>query len=536
MQSVLQMMPFNLSLLLLNAENTRNMAQIKVLDIFAGGSKQFHPEGLFSVEIFGKAGDERRNRLFAFIDLKTDVFHPVIYKALLDLKELYGNIMAGTAYAVFNPDTQDFDAATMANGQTGFDFFMKHFPQLKFEERKSTSREFLIQLVNKYRQTAMLNRLIVMPAGLRDYVIQPNGKPEEDEINSLYRKILSISNLIGSHAKTELTHLDSSRYSLQKAIHELYVYITNLLEGKGKLIQGWWTSRNVFHSTRNVITSNVPKSEVLNDPLTVTVNHTVVGLYQTMMAMFPIAVNLVREIVTTAFPGPNTPASLVDKKTLQRTSVALDPSQYDAWMTQEGIEAQFGRFEAEPLRDEVIEINGHWLAMVYNDGQVVRIVYDKDELPEDRDPQYLKPITYAELFYLAIHEKAKKTPAMLTRYPVTGLGSIYPGYLYLKTTTRAQCLKVLDYNWQETGAIANEFPIRGVSYINSMSPSVAHIQKLGADYDGDMCSLIPLFTDESLTEIEQLLNSANYYVGVNGRMNYSVENDISALVFAELSH
>jgi hypothetical protein len=536
MQSVLQELPFNITLLVLNAENTRSLQPIRVLDIFDSASnKNFHPQGLFSTEIFGKVGDERRNRVFAYIDLKAEIFHPVIYKALIDLRGLYGEILAGTTYAVFNEETKDFDPATLENGETGFEFFMKHFQDLQFEERKSTSREFLIRLVNENRNKAVMNKIIVMPAGLRDYIVQPNGKPEEDEINGIYRKILSVSNLIGNHHHTSKKHLDGSRYSLQRAVYELYSYIINLLEGKGKLIQGWWASRNVSHSSRNVITSTVPHSEILDDPLTISVNHTVVGLYQTMMSIFPLAVNLVRNIITDIFTGPNTPARLVDKKTLMSELVNVDLMHYDTWMTQEGIETQFGRFESEPLRDEVIEIEGHYLALVYNDGKHVRIVHGLQDFPDGYDTKFLTPITYAELYYLAIQEAVKTLPVTVTRYPITGMGSIYPSYIYLKTTTRSQCLEVLDVNWEKTGHYASEFPIKGVSYVNSMSPSASHLGAAGADFDGDTFSFIPLFTEESKEEVTELLNSARYYVGIDGKMVYSVETDISALVFAELT-
>jgi hypothetical protein len=45
---------------------------------------------------------------------------------------------------------------------------------------------------------------------------------------------------------------------------------------------------------------------------------------------------------------------------------------------------------------------------------------------------------------------------------------------------------------------------------------------------------IPVFTDEATKEIEDMLNSAKYYVGVDGRMFFGVGDDISSLVVAHL--
>lgn len=481
MQNMLGMLPFNISLLILTPENTRGLRPVKVLDIFEGGGKNFHPDGLFSIETFGKVGDERRNRLFGYIDLNLEIFHPVIYKAIADLKELYTKIMAGTAYAVFNPKTKDFEAATMMEGQTGFSFFMKHFPELQFEQRPSTSREFAIKMVNKNRQQATTKRLIVMPAGLRDFTIQDNGKPDEDEINTIYRRILSIANVVGTHSATDAEHLDATRNSLQLEVVKLYDYIVNLLEGKSKLIQGWWTNRTIFNSTRNVITSNVPRVKELSDPLTIGPNHTVIGLYQAIRMIFPVFVNLLKEKLADSFTGPNTPSHLVNKKTLLKETVMVSPEHYDSWMTQEGIESLLGQFEVEGLRSEPIEVEGRYLCLTYQTKDQVRLVQGVQDLPEGADPKDCHPTTYAELYYLTVLEKIRTIPIFTTRYPVIGYGGIYPSYIYLKTTTRSKCLKVLDEQWRESGVIANEFPISNTTFVNSMSPASSHLSRLGAD-------------------------------------------------------
>ena len=112
-QSLLENLPLNISLLVLTPENTKGMRPVSVMDIFEGGSRSCHPDGLFSVETFGKVGDERRNRLFGYVDLGAKILHPTMFKALVELKELYGDILAGKAYATFNKSTKDCDASNM---------------------------------------------------------------------------------------------------------------------------------------------------------------------------------------------------------------------------------------------------------------------------------------------------------------------------------------------------------------------------------------------------------------------------------------
>ena len=117
--------PFNITLLKLTQELMTGLRPVKVLDIFEGGSSDFHPEGLFSTEIFGKVGDERRNYRYSYIDIKIEVLHPVIFKALSDMKRLYGEIMSGEAYAVWDETDKDFIKSDPLNGgQTGMYFFL----------------------------------------------------------------------------------------------------------------------------------------------------------------------------------------------------------------------------------------------------------------------------------------------------------------------------------------------------------------------------------------------------------------------------
>ena len=94
--------PFNISLLHLTPQKLRGLGRITALDPMEGSSKDFHPAGLFSVDFFGRVGDERRTRRYAFIDIKIPVFHPLVHATLVKLKNLYGGIMSGTDYALWD--------------------------------------------------------------------------------------------------------------------------------------------------------------------------------------------------------------------------------------------------------------------------------------------------------------------------------------------------------------------------------------------------------------------------------------------------
>lgn len=534
--SIIQSLPFNLDLLILDANQVKGVKQIEVLDIFEPSSTNFHPKGLFSVDIFGKVGDEIRNRMYAYIDMGTEVFHPLIYKELVSLKELYGKIINGTAYAVFDPKLKDFVASDMIQGKTGFQFFLSHFKELQFEERPSTSRSFSIKFINRYRDNATMRYLIVQPAGLRDMVVKPNGQREEDDINTFYRQALSIGNIAKELSRQKDTEqLDALRSRLQLVFLNLYQYLINMTLGDGKLIQAHWVSRTIFNTSRNVITSAIPKPKRLFDERNIGMNDNLVGLYQYIRGVFPVFVFYLRQYASKVFTGPNTPALLVNRKTLAKEQVTINPIHYDQWFTQVGVEGLLNQFETPELRDEAIEIEGNYFGLLYRDEKVFKFFQDIAELPSQLDRKKVKPITFAELFYLVIAQYAKTTYSMMTRYPVINNGGVYPGKNYLKTTVESDSLRRLDDQWQVTDEVFQEFPILGRTYFSSLSPPTPHLARAGADFDGDMMDYEVPMTMEAIEEISSLLKSANYYVGVDGRMNYSVETVVNKLLFQELS-
>jgi len=508
------------------------------MDITSGMTKNFHPDGLYSTETFGKVGDARRSRNFGYVNLQIPIFHPVYFKAITDLKELYGQIISGREYATFDHQIKDFIKSDPINGETGYKFFLDHFPVLKFTERDSAKRSFNIKLVEKYRKNPLFDKLLVLPAGLRDYTIDDNGKPTEDEINNLYRKVIGLSNVIENVSITSNEeYLNNMRYNLQIAVNQIYDYITNILEGKGKLIQGKWVARHIDNSTRNVITPYIQNVKHRDDPQFVSATQHVVGLYQFLRSIFPKAVQLVRDgYLSKIFVGPNAPANLISTKTLKSVNVNIDPSFYDDWMTNDGLEKQFHRFKVKDLRHESIMISGYYLGLIYNGpDNTYRFLTNIDELPVNLKKEHVHPITYAELFYLSVFQIAPETPGTITRYPVTGFGSIYPSYNYLKSTVTGLVKYELDDEWKRTGVIAPEYPKMEDYFFDALSPASQHLGRLGGDYDGDTTSLTCYMIDDSKAEFKKLLNSRDYYVAVDGSIAFSSSNDVIDLVLGNFS-
>ena len=119
--------PLNIALLDLDALiKAENLKEVTSEFIRESSSNRFHPEGLFSEEIFGEIASQKRQLTCGYIKLNCRVFHPVIFQNLKAIKRFYIEIMAGTSYAVWNPEEGDFEHALESerNAKTGMSFFL----------------------------------------------------------------------------------------------------------------------------------------------------------------------------------------------------------------------------------------------------------------------------------------------------------------------------------------------------------------------------------------------------------------------------
>lgn len=517
--------PFNIALLLPTLHDFKLIRPVKTLDIFEGNTKQFHPDGLFSTETFGKIGDPQRSAKYSYIDLKIPVFHPFIFNIFGKLKRLYQEIITGKTYATWDKTERDFVRSNQLDGQTGFYFFEQHWKDIDLRSNSSDSRTENIAVIKKFKDNAMCSVLVVMPAGLRDYEIKENGQEEEEEINVLYRKMLSLSNSISANSyKLSPEIYNQSRVNIQNTFCDIYDLIINSIKGKKKLYLGKWATRAIHDTTRNVITTTNVVINKLGDATNPNFNSMIVGVFQACKSITPITRFRIKEFFQQCFSDSKLPVKVIDTKTLSSKMITISPKEYDLWMTDEGVDKIINTFSVESLRLEPITVGGNYIALIYQDDLSFKVFFDIADLPEHCDRKYVRPLRLGDLFYLILFKDINQFPAFSTRYPITGFGSIFPVTLYLRTTIDSKRLTVLGEDWMPTEVVAPEFPGTG-SWFNSMSPPPSRLKKANADFDGDKMSLIVLMSDESISEVLTKLKSDSFYVGTDGKIAFSIKTD-----------
>lgn len=528
--------PFNIDLLILDRNTVNQLQPVTKTNIFTSKTQNFEPDGLFSTTIFGQVGSDARNNTFGYIDLHVNVFHPLLFQNVSTLRSFYKDVMLGKKYAKFDNKLKDLVPATIDDGETGYTFFVNTLPNIKLEGNGSDQREFKIKLLKMYAgEDGMLNKWLVLPAGMRDYNVDESGKASEDEVNDIYRKLISTTNILNSIKITPSNEssVDSIKVKIQLLVNEIYEHYRGLLDGKNKFILGKFAKRAVVNGTRNIITPSISNITHIDQDNKITADDTIVGLYQFARGIIPIAMNKIHTtFIHKYLSQDSTTAKLVDMNTLKTKLINIDIKKRDEWVTLEGLDETIGKLAQEELRHAPISIGKNYLCLVHDRNNVITVIDDTNNMPDEFEPKYIRPITYYEMLYISIYDIRNKYPALLTRYPVAGLGGVYPCNLYVRTTENPRTVTVR-VNGKEQ--LMHEFPKNNQPTVSSMSPSPSHIGRLEADYDGDMCSLNILYDDDSIKEIDDMLNSKKFYITPDGEITYSIVSETLKYVVGYLS-
>lgn len=494
--------PVNLSIM--NVEDfiyrTKALPVTETL-IMEPSTNAFHEQGLYSESIFGSIGSPDRMLRFGYIDLNCQIFTPKIFKIIVQLGSLYKDIMSGSTYAIFDPVIKDFkrvvgDPLDTPDADTGFSFFLKHFNDISFKTTASSRRDERIEVIQQYKQSAIISKYLVEPAGLRDIVNDSSGRLVQDDVNKLYTSLILYTRAIPKGSQSPL--YDTIRYQIQAKAQEIFEYIENFLDGKRGFIQGSFARRKVAMGTRNVITAATFNASHPEDPQMHGADDVMVGVYQTIKGLQPFTKYAWKTIsVLPVFKSDIvTKVALTDIKTFKLSYVSITPAERDRWTSDEGIEKIINSFRNTDLRSKPILIKDdegkdYALLLVYDEGEEIALCRSIEDLqsrwPRSIDKSKIRPITYIEMFYLIAETISQGKHGMVTRYPVIEQGSSYVAKIHVVSTTPSRAVKVIDLLDPEYDQmIMRQYPVIGAPYMDAMMVHPSKLAALGGDHDGDV--------------------------------------------------
>lgn len=470
---------FNIDIIAPKANDVKYLGSITKLNIFEfSGTSEFEPKGMFSTETFGSIGSTERNETMGYIDLGIPILHPKVYQNFQALGTLYNNIITGKTKAVF----KDGDFVEDDNGNYGLYFFLKHYKDIKdLSDNNSDQRRAMIDLNNIYSTPEHMSRyVLVLPAGLRDYTVK-DGKPSEDEINNLYRSLLSITTTLRNN-NIDVNNDDIELYNpiiiaLQEKFCDIYDYIKNILQGKTGYFQNQWAKHGVKYGTRNVITPSTKLLTNLTDSNKIRGTDTVIGIHQFAVGISPIAKREINILISQVFDSESNKAYLYNPETMKPELTTIKYKDVEKWTTFEGLEGLLNKFGQDDIKFMPIKISGKYLGLVRDTGNGIELFFN-DEV---EDMTNVRPLTYIEFIYIAIYDKRADYSGILTRFPVDSMTSSYFTNFYLKVTVDD---RDVDFKYNGVSKKMVNYPLLNKSAYNSLAPHYMRLGGINGDYDG----------------------------------------------------
>ncbi len=528
----------------------RNLRPVTTAMIKEPSSTEFHPDGLFSEVIFGRVGTVDRLTTLGYIELNTTIIAPVVYQAIVKLGSLYGDIMAGRVYAIFNSTKQDFervygDPEDTDGADTGYNFFLSHFLDLRFKANQSSARSTRIQLVDTYRNICLYKRFLVQPAGLRDISNDATGKLIQDDVNKLYSTLIAYSFSIPPGNISPI--YDTIRYNIQAKAVEIHEYLLNIMTGKHGFLQGSYAARRVALGTRNVLSAASYAAARPDDPQFLQPDETLVGLFQIMKAVQPLVYYGFKSLLINPIfgdAGTSYTIPLINPKTYQLEYHDIDEMERQKFTSSDGINGCINRFKNLDVRSKPITVRStdkkfYYLMLVYDDQDKIMLFRSLDDLQKiigKVDRRKVRPLTWIEAFYLITENAVVGKHGFLTRYPVLGDGSCYPSRIHLASTAPARIVALVDLLYPDMPVkVYPEYPILGKAYHDTLVPHSTKLAGLGADFDGDTSSYNVVLTDDSNEECADYLKSTKSLIDTQKRFVSGGMTDLCKLTLHNMS-
>lgn len=511
-------------------------------------STNLHPGGLFSEVIFGEIASPARLVTMGYIDLRTKIIHPRLFKTIMRLKGLYKEVIEGKTYAIFDKEEKDFVKAmdTDTNAKTGYSFFLKHLLDIDFRSTSSITRETKIEVLKKFKDRILISKYLVLPAGMRDINTDAANSTSE-EINKLYSGLFRLTRAMPASG-SDNTVYDGVRMAIQNRAIMIYEYIKNITDGKKGFFQKKYGARALALGTRNVISAADTNSVTPNHPQAIKSNETMMPLFQAMKAFQPLVTYHLRTLfLNMILEEGASQVSVIDPKTGTLSYVDISISEKDKFMTTEGLINLINSYRETSTRHDPVMIKDstdklYYLFQIYRDGNdayLIRSASDLRMLLQHKGKAYneknLAPLTKSEMFYMATYEAIKGKHCMVTRYPITGAGSVYPSKVHLISTTNSELVTFKLAANDEVQYTYPHFPVKGSVSIDSTVLHPAQLRNLGGDFDGDTVSVSGVLSEEANDELNNYLRSPVSVVGANGTLNVGLSTDIAKLTFYNLS-
>ncbi|MEM4385318.1 MAG: hypothetical protein QXD03_02085, partial [Candidatus Anstonellales archaeon] len=213
-------------------------------------------DGLWSFSIFGSKGSYDRMSRFGYIELNCTIVHPEAYQIVSSLSTDIKKLLKGSNKYIVDTEGRLIENSSGGNGP---EYLSTIINKIDFDKISKKDREEYINFVKENINKIFLKRILVIPAGIRDFIqTEKQTRIMYSEINDLYSGLLRLTTTIKSIDDQELR----SRMSIeiQDQCLKINRWIKDIMKGKFGIFRGLLLRKVNDFSGRCVITidPNIP--------------------------------------------------------------------------------------------------------------------------------------------------------------------------------------------------------------------------------------------------------------------------------------
>lgn len=474
--------------------------------------------GLLSNEIFGM-NVKKRKQTFAYIDIKTHLFHPHVYKALTRVYPSIDKIIAGQKYvSIKNGQIVD----DPMSGDTGLEFIYEHWNEIEWErtaDEAAMRKERLDMISKNPRAMLFTDKFLVIPVFYRDNN-SSGGGAETDPLNTIYSKIIRMATAIQGRDMFDFSY-HGNIFALQRLILELYETFKKKLEKKNGIIRKYLMGKNVSYCTRSVISNPLYHS---NSPDTIEIPFDTVGipLGQACVLAYPFIVRWlksfferefieVKEVKTLRYAKDGD--EVIVNMPVYKPEIYFD-EKYIRNLVDSYISDPEGRFD--PIQFPVL-LEGEKKPIFMNvafTGKRLK-VGSNEKLSDIAD----RPLTVTDVLYMAACDALKDKHVVVTRYPVDNVHNMFVAKCRPISTSRTERVMINGEIYEYYPHVDRSVPRNRmhIRFIDSTQFSNSHLAGMGGDYDGDQITLKLVWSQDANAECAAMMSSKMYYINSQGQ-------------------
>ena len=488
----------------------------------------YDPNGILSAEIFGESRGDRKTT-FAWIDLRRKFIHPHIYQKILK-QGLFRNIIYLSAgqkrFSVKNGlIVEDPD------GWTGLDSLYEHWNEIDWSKHPSSNKLNKDVLDNLTREQVFITKMIVIPPAYRDVMLSGTVDHSDhvNELNDMYTKLIRSVSLLsegGLFARTQY----ATQSKIQELLVDIYNYFKGLISKKQGLIKKSLMGKKIDYGVRSVISAFSYNNESIEDNM-VDYDHTAVPIYQCCSLFYPFIESWVKNFFTREILNDPNLISFYDNNLKKEITATM--KDVEIQFSEKKIRKMINDYMLNPdNRFKVISVQVEVPDGKNTVTEAQMVLKGKQILP-NTIKELKRPMTITDVLYLACVDVCEKRHIMVSRYPVGTDKGIYFNNIRVQSTTTH--IKLIfngkEYKYYPDIDINTPQDKVGVKFIDTLVLSNAHLDGMGADFDGDMTSVRGLYSDEANLEAEKIMNSKMNALNITGTNSKVVAKEVFNTMF-----